>query len=118
MSSPARTVLGVTRLCVGALSLASPRTSAQVFGLGGDVNSFTARLFASRELVLATALLVADDADVRLLALLGLGVDATDVVSGLVELGRGRLSTYGAVVGAGGAAVLAALGAYVAREAA
>ncbi len=118
MSNPVRTFVGVTRLGVGGVSLLAPGLSADLFGIGKDgSNDFVTRLFGSRELALASVLLAAQGPDVRRAALLGAGIDAIDVLSGLVEWGRGRLSTYGVVIGAGGAALFAGLGLLVARDA-
>lgn len=118
MSSLARPVLGVTRLAVGALSLAAPDTSARAFGLDPTrSSSFVGRLFGSRELALAVLLLAAEGEDVARVATVGAVVDGLDLLSGTAELARGRLSTRAAVVGVGGAAVFTALGLLVARDA-
>lgn len=116
MSSPARTALGVARLGVATTALLAPSFAGRLFGLRPDPDPFLARLFGSRELALALGLLLVDGADVRRVALLGAAIDGTDVVSGTVDLLRGQLSTRGAVIGIGGAAVAAALGLLVADQ--
>jgi hypothetical protein len=116
MSNVPGTILGVSRLCVGALSLAVPGTSARVFGIEANrTNSWVTRLFGSRELILAGALLAAKEPDVRTIALVGAAVDGLDVLSSAVELGRGRLSTWSSIIGGGGAVLFVALGLLAAR---
>jgi hypothetical protein len=117
MSSVPGTILGVSRLCVGALSLAAPGTSARVFGVDRTrSNDWITRLFGSRELILAGALLAAKEPDVRTIALVGAAIDGLDVLSSAVELGRGRLSTWSSVIGGGGAVLFVALGLLAARD--
>ena len=113
-----RTVLAA-RLGVGAIALLAPGAAARVFGIDPvRYDAFVARLFGSREVALDVALLAADGAQVRQAALIGAAVDGVDVVSAAVEVRRGNLSTYGAIVGGGGAALFAALGLLAARESA
>lgn len=117
MNLTPRTVLGVTRVGVGAVSLLAPRAAARVFGVDPErSNDWVTRLFGSRELALAATLLAAKGGQVRTVALLGAAIDGLDVLSSGVERGRGRLSTYSTITGGGGAVLFAALGVLAARE--
>ena len=113
-----RTMIGVTRLGVGTLTLFAPRLSAKVFGLDPDAgNEWIARLFASRELLLALLMLTARDDQVRDVARVGVAVDAIDVGSSVVDWRAGRLSPWTTISGGAGAALFVALGLDVARQA-
>jgi hypothetical protein len=114
-----RTVLGVTRAAVGAVSLLAPRLSARIFGVVPNRdNGWVTRLFGSRELLLAACLLAArDDTEVRKVASIGAVIDAIDVVSSTAEWRAGRISDYTMVSGGAGAALFAALGIDAARRA-
>ncbi len=117
MSRSARTALGASRLSVGALSLVAPERAARVFGVDPRRSSpWLTRLFASREIVLAGALLRADASSVRTVALLGAGIDALDVASSAVEAGSGRIGGWTRLSGGGGAVLFCVLGLLAARE--
>ena len=113
----ARMVLGVTRALVGLGSWLAPDTSARLFGLD-PANRWVGRLFGSRELALAGALLAAPPEAVAPVAAMGVAVDALDVVSGLDERRRGQLSTQALILGPVGAMLFIALGIVAGREAA
>lgn len=115
----ARTLLATTRTAVGLGSWFAPDHTARVFGIDpARADRFVTRLFGSRELALSGSLLAAPPAARAPVAAVGALVDALDLVSGIQEHRRGTLSTTGAVLGAGGAALFVALGALAAREAA
>lgn len=116
--TPARTVLGVTRALIGIGSWIAPDQTVRVFGIDPRRSDrFVSRLFAARELALASALLVAPAAALAPVAKLGAAVDVVDAVAGFDERRRGNLSTQGTVLGPVGALPFAALGILVAREA-
>jgi hypothetical protein len=111
MTISARTTLGVMRAMVGVVSLIAPSTSARIFGVTPEPGTaWITRLFGSRELVLAAALLAAPAEHVAPMAAAGAGIDALDAASSVVELARGRISTYTFVSGGCGAVVFALLG--------
>ncbi len=111
MTNSARTTLGVMRLLIGVVSLVTPTASARAFGVTrAPAAAWITRLFGSRELVLAAALLAAPAEQTSRVAALGAGIDALDVASSAVEFAGGRISGYTFVSGGGGAAVFALLG--------
>ena len=119
MTIPARMTLGVMRSIVGGVSLTAPYAAARLFGVPSDQSAaWITRLFGSRELVLAAALLAAPPEQVASVAALGAGIDGLDVVSSAVELARGRISTYTFVSGGCGAIVFTVLGLATMRAAA
>lgn len=119
MSMTPRTLLGATRAAVGLGAWFAPDLTCRAFGIDPERSDrFVARLFGARELALAGTLLAAPPAALAQVAAVGAAVDAIDVVSGLQEHRRGTLSTTGAVLGAGGAALFVALGVLAARAAA
>lgn len=119
MTITARTTLGVMRSLVGVVSLTAPGAAARLFGVTPDPSvAWITRLFGSRELVLAAALLAAPPEQVAPVAALGAGIDGLDVVSSAVELARGRISTYTFVSGGCGAVVFTVLGLAAMRGAA
>ena len=106
------------RLIVGLLSVISPRASALAFGVDPEASSrWIIRLFGSRELALAAALLVVPDEQVPTVATVGAGIDAADLASSVLEFARGRISRYTLVSGGGGAGLFAVLGLDAARRA-
>lgn len=112
-----RHLLGGLRLAVGLVSLSSPRLAARAFGIDAEASDWITRLFGSRELALAAALLAAPDDQVPAVARIGAVIDAADVASSITEFARGRMSVYSLVSGGGGAALFALLGADAARRA-
>ncbi len=103
---------------VGVVSLVAPSTSARIFGVPPEPETaWITRLFGSRELVLAAALLAAPRQQVFPIAAAGAGVDALDAASAVVELARGRISTYTFISGGCGAVLFALLGLATARGA-
>lgn len=107
----ARTILGVSRMGVGVLSLLAPSAAAKVFGLDPRrSNRWITRLFASRELVLAGALLGAPPERRQDVARAGVVIDSADAVSSLAEYRSGGISGYTMVSGGLGAVLFAVLG--------
>ncbi len=78
---------------------------------------FVTRLFASRELALALALLTAKPAHLPAIAGAGALIDAADALAGIDERRRGGMTTYSFISGAVGAMAFAAMGAKIARDA-
>lgn len=118
MTLSARRVLGVTRLSVGAVSLIAPLTSARIFGLTQEPSAaWITRLFGSRELALAAGLLAVPADQVYSVAAVGAAIDAVDAASSVVELARGRISTYAFISGGCGAVVFTLLGLATMRSA-
>jgi len=116
--STTRHVLGGTRLAIGVAGWVAPDHAARAFGIDpAGANRFVTRLFASRELALALALLTAGPEQLPAIAAAGAAIDAGDALAGIGERRRGELSTYAFISGAVGAMVFAAMGAAVAREA-
>ena len=117
--TPARTLLGVTRACIGLGAWFAPDLTIRVFGMDpARSNRFVGRLFGARELALAVALLAAPPAAVAPVAAIGAAVDGVDAVGGFDERRRGNLSTQATILGPMGAVLFSALGVFVAREAA
>jgi hypothetical protein len=117
-SNSIRTGLAVTRMAVGALSWVAPRTSARAFGIDPDrSNGVVARLFGARDLLLGTALLVADDEQLVPAAQLGAAADMLDVLATGIEYRGGRASNWTLVSVGAGAATFAALGVLLIRNA-
>ena len=117
--TPARTLLGVTRACIGLGAWFAPDLTIRVFGMDpARSNRFVGRLFGARELALAVALLAAPPAAVAPVAAIGAAVDGADAVAGFDERRRGNLNAQATLLGPVGATAFAALGVLVAREAA
>lgn len=113
-----RTVLGASRVGVGAIFLVAPETAARAFGVGPDRSSrWISRLFGARELVLAASLLAAQKQHLYHVAVVGVTIDSLDVVSTVIERARGRISVWSVLSGGAGAAVYVGLGLDVARRA-
>ncbi|MDA2891513.1 hypothetical protein PDG61_11375 [Mycolicibacterium sp. BiH015] len=115
--SISRIALGSLRIGVGAITLIAPGFAARLFGLDTTTSPWVTRLFGSRELALAVALLGAQDAAVPVVAGIGAAVDSADCVSSVAEFARGKLSVYTLVSGGGGAALFAILGLIARRDA-
>lgn len=112
-----RTFLGATRTLVGIAAWTAPDPAFRAFGVDlASSDRFVARLFGARDLALGVSLLAADDRHLRAAAGIGVLVDAVDTVAGLDEYRRGTMTTWALISGAGGAALLAALGVLVLRE--
>lgn len=100
------------RFTTGLLAWLAPDTTARLLGLCADRQQpFTTQLFGSRELTLAVAITDSASPQLRTRALqLGLTVDALDMIAALRGMRRRTLSTRGAAVTGGGAALFAVLG--------
>ncbi|MCB0874559.1 MAG: hypothetical protein KDB46_00030 [Solirubrobacterales bacterium] len=113
-----RMFLGGTRAMIGIGGWLAPDLTARAFGFDpAKGERFVTRLFAARELALATALLAAGPTQLPAVAAVGAAVDTADVISGLDETRRGNLSNFTFVSGVLGAALFAAIGARIAQEA-
>lgn len=113
-----RMFLGGTRAMIGIGGWLAPDLTARAFGFDPTKGErFVTRLFAARELALATALLAAGPTQLPAVAAVGAAVDTADVISGLDETRRGNLSNFTFVSGVLGAALFAAIGARIAQEA-
>ena len=112
----ARAFLGVSRALIGIGSWIAPDQTMRAFGIDPEyADRFVGRLFGSRELALAGALLAAPPSAVAPVAALGAAIDTVDVVAGLDE--RHRQSRPGNHPRPVGALLFVGLGIYVAREA-
>jgi hypothetical protein len=115
---PKRVFLGGTRAAIGIGGWLAPDLTARAFGFDPDrADRFVTRLFAARELALATALLAAGPGQLPAVAAVGAAVDTADAISGLDETRRGKVSAFTFVSGVLGAALFAAIGAKIAKEA-
>lgn len=113
-----RVFLGGTRAAIGVGGWLAPDFTARAFGFDpGRSDRFVTRLFAARELALATALLAASPAHLPTVAAVGAAVDTADALAGLDEARRGSVSTFTFVSGVLGAMLFAALGTRIAAEA-
>ena len=132
MSSGSRIALNILaggRFLVGISTLLAPLQASRLLYVPLHPNdAFVGRLFGSRDLVLSLAVLYGAGEQngtttgggpgtkttgrqyLRWAITLGIIIDAIDTVSGLVEWGNGRISGEGALLGAGGAALLTVLG--------
>jgi hypothetical protein len=113
-----RMLLGGMRAMIGVGGWIAPDLTARAFGFDparGD--RFVTRLFAARELALATALLAATPGQLPIAAAIGVAVDSADAVAGLDETRRGNVSALTFVSGVLGAAVFAAIGSRIVKEA-
>ncbi len=114
-----RLFLGGTRALIGIGAWIAPELSGRAFGFQLASNDrFIARLFAARELALATSLLAASPDRLPAVAAVGAAVDTADAIAGLDEARRGNVSKLTFVSGVLGAMLFAAVGARVAQEAA
>ena len=103
---------------IGIGAWTAPDLTMRLFGIDPEQSDrFVGRMFASRELALAGALLAAPPSAVAPVAALGAAVDAVDVVAGLDERRRGNLSTQATILGPVAVLLFVALGVHVAREA-
>jgi uncharacterized protein DUF4267 len=81
------TGLSLGRIAVGILAFLQPTVAAKMFGLDIARNPqgpYLARLFASREVAIGTATLLARGRTRRNLVLAGVGVDLADAATGVL----------------------------------
>lgn len=84
--------IAAARVLIGGAALAAPGPAARLLRLDPSANRqlpYPIRLFASRELALGAATLLASGTTRRNLVLAGIGVDAADAVAALLA-GRER----------------------------
>ena len=89
------TGLSLGRIAVGAGALADPRLAGRLFHLDPQLNPqlpFVARLFASRELALGVATLLASGPARRNLVAIGILVDAADAATGYLGVREGLIT--------------------------
>jgi hypothetical protein len=100
------------RFATGVAAWTAPNTTGRLIGLStGRDQPFTTELFGSRELTLALAITDSASPRLRTRALqLGLLTDVLDVVAAVRGIRARTLSSTGAVVAGGGAALFAGLG--------
>lgn len=114
-----RMFLGGTRALIGIGTWFAPELTGRAFGFQLARNDrFIGRLFAARELALAATLLAASPNQLPAVAAVGAAVDAADAIAGLDETRRGNVSKLTFFSGVTGAMLFAAIGAWIAREAA
>ncbi len=100
------------RFTTGIAAWLAPDTTGRLIGLSsGRDQPFTTQLFGSRELTLAVAITDAASPRLRTRALqLGLLTDVLDVIAAVRGVRARTLSSTGAIVAGGGAALFAGLG--------
>ncbi len=112
-----RMFLGATRAAVGLAAWVAPVAGFKAFGVEVQPEArFAARLFGARDLALGASLLASDATHLRAITTVAMVVDSVDVVAGLDEYRRGTIGPWALFSGAGGAALLVALGALVLRD--
>jgi hypothetical protein len=98
------TMLAGGRVALGALTLVAPELAAKSFGLnvaGNPESGLWARMFATRELMLGSAVLFGGPGAKGFAIKSGIGVDAGDALGCLLENQAGRLPTArAALIGA------------------
>lgn len=107
------TGLNLGRLVLGALALFAPRLAAKVFGLDAERNpqlGYMNRMFGSREIAVGALTLAASGQRRRDLVLVGIAVDAADVVAGVAAGASGSVTKKKAVFLALPAAAAVAVG--------
>ncbi|ERF68311.1 hypothetical protein EPUS_02767 [Endocarpon pusillum Z07020] len=112
MSFPV-TTLSLLRTAVGLSSLILPAQTSRLFYIPPSDSSILARLFGSRDLVLGLYLYLSrtDDSKTRRTALLlGMTVDAIDVLSTVACVLQGELGWEAATAAGGGAIAAIGLG--------
>ena len=115
--TPARKFLGVTRALIGVTAWVAPDLTMRIFGIDPERSDrFVGRLFGSRELALAGALLVAPASAAAPVAALGATIDTVDSIAGFDELRRGNMSAQATILGPVAVLLFAALGVHVARQ--
>ena len=109
-------LLGTTHAVVGSAALVAPYWTTGLFGITpASSTNFVGRLFGCRELLLGASLVYTvhqgrtRGEQALLLTLINL-MNATDVVSGLIEHYQGTLSRTGVILGSGGAFGLFCIG--------
>ncbi|MDQ6686724.1 MAG: hypothetical protein M3Z50_03790 [Actinomycetota bacterium] len=95
-------VLGLTlgRLCIGVTALVSPRMACRVFGLDVQASpqlGYLARIVGSRDAALGLLTLAARGEARRQLVAIGVGVDASDALAGVLAGLSGTVSKTTAV---------------------
>lgn len=112
-------VFAALRFATGIAAWLAPTTAGRLMGLSsGRDQPFTTQLFGSRELTLAVAITDAASPRLQTRALqLGLLTDVLDVVAAVRGVRARTLSSTGAVVAGGGAALFAGLGIAALRSA-
>ena len=107
------------RFTTGIAAWIAPNATGRLIGLNaGRDQPFTTQLFGSRELTLAVAITDAASPRLQTRALqLGLLTDALDVIAAVRGVRARTLSSTGAIVAGGGAALFAGLGVAALRTA-
>ncbi|MGQ0631984.1 MAG: hypothetical protein ACT4P1_13175 [Sporichthyaceae bacterium] len=110
MATPLTTVMAAGRIGFGALSWVAPDATNTVSGLRGPAQPIFSRLFASRDIALGAAVLAQDPAVRRRALQLGVAVDLLDLVASMIDMRKGRTSTWGKAVLLGGGLGWAGMG--------
>lgn len=88
------TGLSLGRIVVGVAALASPEQAAKISGLDPAANphlDYFTRMFGAREVALGAITLVSRGPLRRNLTLVGMAVDGSDAVTGVLGLTEGKL---------------------------
>lgn len=112
-------IFAALRFTTGIAAWLAPTTTGRLMGLSiGRDQPFTTQLFGSRELTLAAAITDAASPRLQTRALqLGLLADVLDVIAAVRGVRARTLSSTGAIVAGGGAALFAGLGIAALRSA-
>ncbi|MBO0680026.1 hypothetical protein JRC04_21365 [Mycolicibacterium sp. S2-37] len=107
------------RVTTGIAAWLAPNSTGRLIGLNtGRDQPFTTQLFGSRELTLAVAITDAASPRLQTRALqLGLLTDVLDVIAAVRGVRARTLSSTGAIVAGGGAALFAGMGVVALRTA-
>jgi hypothetical protein len=100
---------GATRMAVGAHAWVSPATAARIFGLALNSDPVLAQLFGVREFALGALTATSCGTELVKVLRIGIALDAIDAI-GCVRR-RDQLLLRGKVLTAGGAVLLAVIGA-------
>jgi Domain of unknown function (DUF4267) len=104
---------------LGVGSIVAPRVMGGLFGISAAENPaspFLARLFGIREIFMACLLFRADEDQARDILTAGVAVDAADGIAALAAGSAGYLPQRAAILSAGTAGAVAALGVLALRE--
>lgn len=103
---------GGARMAVGAVSWMAPSLTARIFGLDPDSRQpIVTQLFGARDFALGFVTATSAGPTGRQVLRLGAMIDAADTVASLRQIRAGTLSTQGAILVGGAAALATAIGA-------
>ncbi len=113
-----KAVIGI-RMSLGVGAIVAPRVMGGLFGINPAENPaspFLGRLFGIREIFMACLLCRADEDQAREILTAGVAVDSADAIAALAAGSAGYLPQRAAILSAGTAGAVAALGVLALRE--